>query len=96
MPVLLEAPNIRVAAAHNDAVAGPPAPRLASLWSGEVVRGTYHRLPHQESAVALLQRFDLSEAKTADMSEWPPELDEEARAIHADLKGASFRTLAGD
>jgi hypothetical protein len=96
MPALLEASNTRVAAAHNDVVAGPPAPRLGSLWSGEVASGTYRRLPHQASAFALFQRFDLSEADTADMSEWPPELDQEARAIHADFKDASFRTLVGD
>lgn len=53
-------------------------------------------LPVMGGVSLLLTPSDQPEDSVADMSEWPPELDAEARAIHRDFAAASFRTLLED
>jgi hypothetical protein len=74
-----------------------PTVTESALRDSEIL-GCYWTDPYLPDRVvsALFQTSEPAEATMADMSEWPPELDAESRAIHRDLARASFRSLTED
>jgi hypothetical protein len=83
-----------VVVAAKNAIAAPVVTESV-LRSGEWVTPYWSMQLSSTLSVALLKPMQHSE-DMADMSEWPPELDAESRAIHTDLAKASFRALPDD